>query len=676
MTGTAKPRDIKNRSKVAPKLIKKLGEWRKSSLADPFLSTPDLFNAYPVTAGDANRAIQREAILNKQFNQDMDKVKLVDDIIDDLVDLGTAIVKTTWENLTEMVTRTVPIYEYLLNKNPQLQARYAQLSQLRLTDIEKYKDYSTPGIDTALDKFEETGETYLPLDMGEEKKEIEIDIVNRPLIQVCDHENVIVDPSCGGDYTKAGFMIEMEKTSLSALRKDGNYINIDNIIVDSADPTADPDYEEVDDTDSFTYADKVRRLFVVRTYWGYWDIKDSGTTEAIVVSWVGNTIIRMDKMPFVDNKHPFTFIVNRRVRGSVYGEPDGELLEDNQKVIGAVTRGMLDLFSKSANGQIGFRHNSLDPLNYRRYKSGLDYEFRGNVHPSELTYAHQYPETPGSVYNLLNYMNNEAESLTAVKAFHSGISGQALGNVATGIRSALDATSKRELSILRRISKGFTEIGYKVMGMNSEFLSEAEVVRTTSNDFVQVRRDDLQGKADIRLSISTAEEDNRTAEELVFMLQTLGNNADPALSKLILVKIANLRKQPDLSKSIAEYEPTPDPFTVKKQQLELAELQAKVAKEQALAIKHSAAAELDNIRQFKEGSQGALNQAKSVREIAKANLENSLADMANLDFLESESGVRQERDLEKIREQGSVQTSLALINNMIQQAQLNQRGQE
>jgi hypothetical protein len=65
-----------------------------------------------------------------------------------------------------------------------------------------------------------------------------------------------------------------------------------------------------------------------------------------------------------------------------------------------------------------------------------------------------YPEIPRSAIEVLQMQNNDAEALTGVKAFTKGISGQALGVTATGIRSALDATSKRELGILRRFSNG------------------------------------------------------------------------------------------------------------------------------------------------------------------------------------------------------------------------------
>ena len=59
--------DVKvGKSTARPLLARKQAEWRYSSLADPFLSTPDLFNVSPITAGDRKRAKQNELVLNNQ----------------------------------------------------------------------------------------------------------------------------------------------------------------------------------------------------------------------------------------------------------------------------------------------------------------------------------------------------------------------------------------------------------------------------------------------------------------------------------------------------------------------------------------------------------------------------------------------------------------------------------
>jgi hypothetical protein len=262
---------------------------------------------------------------------------------------------------------------------------------------------------------------------------------------------------------------------------------------------------------------------------------------------------------------------------------------------------------------------------------------------------HTFPEIPQSAQYMINMQNAEAESLTGVKAFSSGISGQALGNTATGIRSALDATSKRELGILRRLAEGIKQIGRKFISMNSEFLSEEEIVRITNEEFVVVKRDDLSGNIDIKLSISTAEADEHKAQELAFMLQTMGNTMPPEMAQIVLTDIAKLRKMPDLAKQIENYKPQPDPIAQEKAQLELELLKAQIANENAKAHENTFNGELDK--------------AKIQTELAKASNMNSDTDLKNLDFVEQESGTKHERDRDRIQSQADGNIALKAVDN-------------
>jgi len=355
----------------------------------------------------------------------------------------------------------------------------------------------------------------------------------------------------------------------------------------------------------------------------------------------------MEANPFPDKKLPFVSVQYLPVRKNIYGQPDGALLEDNQKIIGAVTRGMIDIIGRSANGQMGIRKDALDVTNARKFEQGADYKFNSNVDPRQAFHMDTYPEIPQSALNMLNLQNNEAESLTGVKAFNSGITGQALGTTATGIRSALDATSKRELGILRRLADGINQIGRKIISMNAEFLSDQEIIRVTNEEFVAINREDLGGMYDIKLNISTAEADNEKAEELSFMLQTMGNNMDPSMSQLILSDIARLRKMPELAKQIKEYQPQPDPMAEQRAQLEMQLLQAQIANESAKAQENAVDVEY--------------KKAKTQTELSKSRSLNSKSDLDDLNFVEQESGVNRqhEQDLKATDQQNTMDQKFA-----------------
>lgn len=640
-----------NGSEIVPKLIRKQAEWRYPALSEPFLSTDDLFNVSPVTWEDRQAAQQNQLVLNNQFNTKIDKIGFVDELVRAAVEEGTVILRTGWAFEEEEYEDVVPVVTYVVD--PNVAPLHEQLAQMKAQNPGQYESEVPEELKMAHTMAEEQGVPIAPVVTGHERKTLYRTVRNHPTVEVCDIRNVVIDPTCGGDFKKARFVVYSFESSLSELRKDRKYKNLDKVNVAGNSVLGTPDHKVPETgTPEFNFADDARKKIVVYEYWGFRDIDGKGLVKPFVAAWVGDVLIRMEECPYPDKALPFVVIPYLPVRKSIYGEPDGALLEDNQKIIGAVTRGMIDIMGKSANGQTGVRKDALDATNRRRFNKGLDYEFNGNVDPRQAIFMHTYPEIPASAQFMLQLQNMEAESLTGVKAFSQGLSSQALGDVAAGIRGVLDSSSKRELAILRRLAAGVVEVGRKFLAMNAEFLSETEVVRVTNEQFVPVRRDDLAGNFDLRLSISTAEEDDNKAKELSFMLQTMGNNMDPEMSKMILSDIARLRKMPDLAKKIESYQPQPDPLVQQKMQLELMLLQEQIATERARQAQYQATATLSTAKAATE-------------QVTQANIQSD-TDQKNLDFVEQESGVTQERELQKHGEQARSQAQLKLLDHQME----------
>jgi len=634
ITGSAKIDNGKKRSNVQPKLILKQAEWRKAALTEPFFSTDDLFNAEPITYEDKQSAVQNALVLNKQFNTDIDKNKFITEYVHTLVEEGTAIVRTGWEYLEEVIEEEVQDFQFIPSQDPVYLQKLQALAQGKQDDPINFSQTVPQEFQQALQMSMEYGTPMFPQNIGSHIETKEKVIKNCPTVEVCNFNDVIVDPSCRGDISKAQFVIYRFETSLSELDKAGIYNNLDKVEVNPADDLSQDSYNREQYT--FAFKDKPRQKLTAYEYWGYWDIDGTGIVKPIVVTWVGETIIRQEDNPFPHKNLPFVLVSYIPVRQSIYGVPDGEFLEDNQKIVGAVTRGMIDLMGRSANAQQGMSKDALDVTNKKKFERGEDYEFNPGRHPSEAFHMAVFPEIPNSAEYMLNLQNMEAESITGVKSFSQGIGGQSLGNVAVGVRGALDAASKRELSIARRLADGLVKVARQIVSMNSEFLSEEEVIRITNEEFVTVKRDDLAGNIDIRISISTAEVDEQKAQELSFMLQTMGNTMPQDFSQMILVEIAKLRKMPDLAKKIEKYvpePPQPDPLVeaqIQLMQVQMQEIQAKVAEHQA---------------------QTELEYAKIATEQAKAKQMSSLADKTDLDFVNDESGVSHQRAIETVQAQ-------------------------
>ena len=620
-------------SRVTPKLIRKQAEWRASALSEPFLSTSNLYDVRALTWEDTKRAKQNALILNMQFNTQLNKVTLVDRIVRSVVKEGTVITRLGWEYQEEEVVETQKQYQYMpvpMEMAEQIQQQYEQYMQLKEKSPDSYEQDVPEEMKAGMEMSEQQGQLLLAQEMGEEEITVIKPVVNKPTVEVCNLRNVFIDPTCQGDLDKAQFVIHSYESSLSDLKSKGFYENLDYL----------EDYEETGNFDhdskntSFKFNDKARKKLVVYEYWGYWDIDGSGITKAIVASWVGNTLIRMEENPFPDKKPPFVVFNYIPEVDSVYGIPDAELLEDNQAILGAITRGVIDLLGKSANSQTGYMKGLLDPTNKRLYRNGEDYEFNPIANPAHAVFTHKYPEVPNSAMNLINMMNGEAESLSGVKAFAgSGITASHLGDVAVGIRGVLDAVSKREMTVLRRLSNGFINMGRKIISMNSEFLNEEEVVRVTNEQFVKVRRDDLLGNFDLHLTISTAEADDAKAKELSFMLQTIGNTMGQEVTQMMLAEIARLRKMPELAHGIESYRPEPDPI---QQQLQELEIEYKKAQ---IELMHSQAQE--NL------ARSQVQSAKVNTEHARAESLQGDADNKSLDFIQKDTGIKHDRELDK-----------------------------
>lgn len=647
--GKAKLKKKANRSSVQPKLIRKQAEWRYAALSEPFLSTENIFTVRPVTHADKLAARQNGLMLNHQFNTLIDKVGFIDEYVRTAVDEGTIIVRIGWESEEEEYTENVPVYQYQPTQDPVVLRRLGKLQEMAQND--EYDFASLPEhTQQMLSLTMQTGVPHVAVKVAEEEvNQIKV-TKNQPTLEICNYKNVIIDPSCEGKVADAKFVIYHFSSSIDDLNAAGIYFNVDKINPASGDSLADPDYEKIEET-SFEFADKTRKEIVVTEYWGNWDIHGNGTTVPIVAAWVDKVLIRMEENPYPDKRHPFETVQYLPVRKAIHGEPDGVLLEDNQAISGALMRGMVDIMAKASNGQRGVRADALNLTNRRKFKDGEDFEYQGNVDPSQLFYTYKFPEIPNSAPLMLQLQNNEAESLTGVRAFSEGITGDGLGKVATGIRGALDAASKRELGILRRLAEGMKRIARRIIAMNGMYLSEEEHIRVTDEEFVAIKRDDLAGNLDLVVDISSAEVDNAKAQELAFMLQTMGNNMDPILAGKILSEIARLRRMPALAKEIEEFRPEPDPLAIKEAELRIAIMEADL--------------ERKRIEPFSEQAKAQLDAARTQTEASKMRKLDSEADRNSLDFVEQESGTKQMRDLEKQGAQARANMDLKVLEKQL-----------
>jgi len=655
------------KSKVRPKLIRKQAEWKYPALEEPFLNTKDMFKVAPRTFEDTEAARQNQLVLNYQWTTKVNKVELVNAVVRGFYDEGTVIVKTGWEveeDIIEVET-DIPVYA---TPEQSLQIMQSLVSRGQMSQEEMAANM-------------QAGKA---IQIGTRKgtKEETILVKNQPTYEVCDIRNVIIDPTANGSIRDANFVIHKYETDLATLKRQkyteiehedgtieqvGIYKNLDKVEKE-LDDTIRPDeyYEEYERERSvvprsgtnFKFKDKPRKKIEAYEYWGYWDIHGDGEVVQIIATWVNKTLIRLEESPFPFNELPFSIARYMPIKNEMYGEPDGELLIENQESIGKMMRAAHDITATHAVGQEFIDEQFFaGPLQKDNYKTGKTVYFRTKMDPRQAIYKKSVDPVPPAVFDMIQYHQNDAEAMSGTKSFSNGIGSQSLGSVATGIRSALDATSKRELSLLRRLADDiFKDIATKTIKMNQAFLSETEVVRITNSEFVTIKREDIQGDFDLTVEVSTPEKDNEKAEKLNMLMQTNAANMPPGLQKIIYAKIARLWKEPDLAEQVESYEPEPDPMQQQIAQLQLEnamlenqKLKMEIAKTAKLIESEDSKIEERESRTAQNlNSETEENKATARLKLAQAKKLEEEADAVRLDYVRKINGIDRDEKEEEI----------------------------
>ena len=629
-----------NRSKARPKVVRKHNEWKYPALEEPFLSSNNLFRVSPATHADTEAAEQNGKVLNYQWNTKINKTSLVTDIVRVVVDDGTVITKTGWEVETEIqeVEKEVPVYAT------------AEESILLMRQAVESGQMPPEQAQAML----ETGEA---LQVGTKIEIVEEEVLtkNQPTYEVCVTADVTVDPTCNGVVADALFVIHEYDTSYADLKSDehgteedgeeyGIYYNLDYIVPEDGDTEYNPALSE--ESNDFEFQDKARKRLKAYEYWGYWDIQGDGTLVSIVATWIGKTLIRLEENPFPHGRIPFSVATYMPVKNSVHGEPDAELLRENQDSIGKMTRAIHDITARQAVGQEFIDENLFpSPSQKNAYEKGGTVYIRSGFDAAKAIHRKDV-QAPGSApFDVIAWQANDANELTGNKPFGDGNSPRMGGDQQS--RDSMDATAKRELSILRRLSNLlFVDMGRMTVSMNQAFLSEEEVIRVTDREFVTISRDDLQGDFDLRVQVSTPERDADQATKIMKLLQTNAASMDPEITKMHYVQLAKLWQLDTLAEAVATYEPQPDPAQQEMVQLQLEEQRLKNANLMA-ELDDTQSKIAERISRASENSgDKALDAAKTEQALAVTEKVKSETDVIDASFLYLQSGQKRQDEID------------------------------
>jgi hypothetical protein len=209
------------------------------------------------------------------------------------------------------------------------------------------------------------------------------------------------------------------------------------------------------------------------------------------------------------------------------------------------------------------------------------------------------------------------------------------------------------MSNVRKFNKPFVHIFKKMAELNKKFITDDKIIALSDKSFTTIRPDELKTSINIKLSVATPEINDKKANDLAFILQTLGDSVDYSVKQVMLADIARLKQRPDLAKAISST-PPPQPS---QQELELHQLQvellkAQIANEQAKA--------------YENQTDGVLNEAKASTEEAKKDVLYSSKDLQNLDFIHKREGTDVERQKEIADKSHVDSIEKTVLNHMLQ----------
>ena len=593
--------EVKGKATVVSRDIKKSALWQHASVIDPFVNNDNIVNTVPVTFTDKKTAEQAELLLNFQFCRDFDRYNFISDSFKVLQREGTVIARVSWQFEEEEQLVDVPV-----------------MGLVPVQDPEKRQQMIAQGM--------------MPYEQGQVGVTQEwqmVTVKNRPRVEIVRNSMLWIDPTAERDINDAKFVVYKYKSSLSQLRKEGIYENLDNIIVDG-EMIWDEDSPYYRD-DTFTFADKPRKELEVVEYWGNYDMNEDGIAEPIVCTWVGDTIIRLEENPYPDGQVPFVSCAYDSSPYSIYGVSQGDTISTDQKIKTGIKRAILDTLDASTNGQRGIKKGTLDIANKRKFERGENFEYLGS---NQDMWEGKFNTIPTDVLNFYNIVDSDIQSLTGVRPFGPANGSANIDNGRAGLNSTMDASARRETDISRNFKENYlVPILRKWYSMDAEWMEEDQIIRITDDQFVAIKPDDLQGKIDISMNVSTQEVENEKSNNLSFMLQTMAQSLPFDLTKILLAEQASLKGMPELAKKIEEFQQQPDPIEQQMKQLELQKLQSEINER--------------NSRVGENQVDSRLKEAKAVNEEAKARKAHADADMTDLDFLRKQEGQDIKEDMFK-----------------------------
>lgn len=225
--------------------------------------------------------------------------------------------------------------------------------------------------------------------------------------------------------------------------------------------------------DTNSMDESMREIWVAECYLMV-DFNGDGIAEWRKVLKSGNVILENVE---IDN-HPFCLVTPDPNPHELAGNSIADKVMDIQEIKTALVRGILDNTYLTNNQRYLFNTNAeldIDAL--------LDNRPLGIVGTDDMTAVKPLitPPLAPQTFNLLEYVQGDAENRTGVTRYNQGLDGNSLNKTATGVNAIMTASQQR----IKLISRIFAETGVrdlfkKILHLTTKYDNKARIVRLTN----------------------------------------------------------------------------------------------------------------------------------------------------------------------------------------------------
>ena len=627
--------EVEYRSRIVWKLVKKQSEVLIANLIKPFIGNEKIVDLIPVNANDELKKNIYQKLINHFWSLEFNSKRFLKTLSRVIVKEGTAFVKVGWEKkVREMKLVVEPTSEDKVGAVNFINNKIPFEKEIEEKDGKYVVTFKKP-------------------------------IINKPTALVLQNENVFTDP-LATSIEDSRFLIIRNLTTkedmLSNPLLDSELVNraFENMYK-KTNKKYDEDEELVDDiTGSDSYVDLRDDLKTIGYYeeasiepttidqkvflYEYWYKEDGKIKVKYFIETPTDTaVVGSEETDFT--KFPFVVFNLFDKEFSIWGESLASLIDEEQKFMTSIVRGIIDNMSSSNNGTKFVKKGALDQINYKRALAGEPIvEVNTNVPLTQAIINGNYNELPGVVWNMLNFIEQQSEGLTGVSRFLQGVNGNEAKMPASNFGSLMSQAQIRLEYFVSNLKEGLKEVFIKWLYMSLDYLSNEDIRRITGINIeeekiklvkqheqeFQVEQLPPDVQQQMRLLIIKEVEDMFDRKDVIYDVQfnigvdglktikinnlnmflqqasalVQANAVDSEVIKKLVAKLAKELDYPEIAEDIINYTPQQDPAMVQynqqMMQIQMQQEMAKAQKDFALAENAKARAEAVKAKAVKE----------------------------------------------------------------------------